>query len=952
MSSRYLGGIVSATAPTPSASSASGVWTLKEAEYYQKAGNWPAGTGADPYFDNTTLLLHGDGTNGAQNNTFLDSSVNNFTLTRNGNTTQGSFDPYAGPGNWSNFYASTQSGWQTAASTVSSVLGSTFNSTATFTVEAWIYPVARHSGGGAVLGYLFGSMNLAGSAVDWSFGPDSNGNLVTFWYQGGNQVCKATSSTIPLNTWTHVALSVSSGAIKMFVNGVLQTTTGPTTITLASQTLSYVSSGGYLYAGTTWQGFNGYISNMRVVGKRALYTTNFTPSTTPLVATTDTTLLVNNKATITDSSAGNYVLTRTGSLALSKFSPFTLYQTTPASYSGYFSGTGGFLSLSASTAFGVGAGDFTIEYWAFYNTFASSPIGFDTRSTSGDITPSDYVTTGGNLVFYYNSANLLTSTNAAVLGRWNHIAWVRSGTTLTSYINGVASGSVTSSANFGTSQPLRIAGNITAVNFLNGSISNFRFTKGQALYTTGFTPSTSPLTTTSQGATAANVSLLTCQSTTFIDNSPNAFAITTNGNATPKVANPFTDTVTGPTPYSSAAYAGSMYFDGTGDYLLNTTAAAVDFGASDFTWESWIYAPAWNTLTNAAIIFEAAASNGSFLVYKDGSAASPSNRLAFGAYNSTNYTIMAGASVPTAQWFHLAISRNAGTTKSYVNGALVASTLDSNVYSVAGITVGARSGGTIPFNGYLAGTRAVKGVGLYPNAFVPPAAPLTAITNTSVLLNASNAGIFDNTTINDIETVGGAQVSTSVVKYGTGSIAYNGTNSYLSLKGGMGTYNGAAIAGSGLFFAGNTFTIEAWINTTTKVSTANYYSIILGDVNGASGTTMYWNVGLNTSGQANISWYDGTSKACAGSTVIADGVWTHIAFVSTAGTIQIYVNGVAETLSGSTTVTTPAGSVGLLVSGVDRQRYWAGYMDDLRVTNGVARYSANFTPPAGPFPNY
>ena len=56
---------------------------------------------ADPYFYDVSLLLNGDGTNGAQNNTFLDSSTNNFTITRNGNTTQGSFSPYGSL--WSNY---------------------------------------------------------------------------------------------------------------------------------------------------------------------------------------------------------------------------------------------------------------------------------------------------------------------------------------------------------------------------------------------------------------------------------------------------------------------------------------------------------------------------------------------------------------------------------------------------------------------------------------------------------------------------------------------------------------------------------------------------------------------------------------------------------------------------------------------------------------------------------
>ena len=48
-------------------------------------------TSGDLYFKNTTLLLAGNGTNNAQNNTFLDSSSNNYTITRNGNPTQGAF---------------------------------------------------------------------------------------------------------------------------------------------------------------------------------------------------------------------------------------------------------------------------------------------------------------------------------------------------------------------------------------------------------------------------------------------------------------------------------------------------------------------------------------------------------------------------------------------------------------------------------------------------------------------------------------------------------------------------------------------------------------------------------------------------------------------------------------------------------------------------------------------
>ena len=86
----------------------------------------------DPFFNRTTLLLPGTGTNGAQNNTFLDGSTNNFTITRNGNTTQGTFSPFSQTG-WGN-YLSGSSQYLTWSPTSSTAFG-----TAAFTVETWIY---------------------------------------------------------------------------------------------------------------------------------------------------------------------------------------------------------------------------------------------------------------------------------------------------------------------------------------------------------------------------------------------------------------------------------------------------------------------------------------------------------------------------------------------------------------------------------------------------------------------------------------------------------------------------------------------------------------------------------------------------------------------------------------------------------------------------------------------
>jgi len=93
-------------------------------------GAGAAAAPTDAQFNYVTMLLHGDGTNGAQNNTFLDSSTNNFTITRNGNTTQGSFSPYGD--NWSNYFDGSTS-YLSVPSSSALAFG-----TGDFTVEFWV----------------------------------------------------------------------------------------------------------------------------------------------------------------------------------------------------------------------------------------------------------------------------------------------------------------------------------------------------------------------------------------------------------------------------------------------------------------------------------------------------------------------------------------------------------------------------------------------------------------------------------------------------------------------------------------------------------------------------------------------------------------------------------------------------------------------------------------------
>ena len=112
--------------------------------------------------------------------------------------------------------------------------------------------------------------------------------------------------------------------------------------------------------------------------------------------------------------------------------------------------------------------------------------------------------------------------------------------------------------------------------------------------------------------------------------------------------------------------------------------------------------------------------------------------------------------------------------------------------------------------------------------------------------------------------------------------------------------------------------------------------------------SVYWSVSISSSGVANLYWYDGAGKTATGSTTLALNTWYHLAFVVTAGVVKIYVNGVAETLTGTTTLTSPNATSGNIVIGVDRANYYQGYISDLRAVRGIALYTSNFFPPTSP----
>ena len=696
MSNQYPGGLITKTPVTPAGPSAtgaaSGVWTLEQAAYWQKQGLWPSPDVSDPYFYDVTLLLSGDGTNGGQNNTFLDSSTNNFTITRNGNTTQGSFSPYGSL--WSNYFNGS-SDYLNAPSNAAFAFG-----TGDFTIEGWYFVSSSKDQA------LFDNRTSASSSAGVGCRLITGTNTLRVILN--NTALFTTSQAVVLNQWNHIAIVRSSGTITAYLNGSAMTggsASGATNITDTYMWIGELIDGGFKY--------NGYISNFRVVKGTAVYTSNFTPSTTPLTAITNTSLLTCQSNRFIDNSANNFALTVTGTPSVQRFSPFnptSAYSTSVIGGSGYFDGTGvGYLTFAKSSAFAYGTGSFTIEFWFYSDSSGNDKMIMDFRDY-GSAGP-QLITTGGyggTLLgsLRYVGSSTITSSNIITDNEWHHCAIVRNGSSnVTLYVDGISKGTGTDTTNYTwTSGTNYIAKN----SYGSGGepkcyMSDLRIVKGTAVYTTAFTPPTAPLTA------ITNTSLLLNMTNGAIYDSAMMNDLETVGNA---------QISTSVKKYGT----GSMYFDGTGDYLKFIPGANCAFGTGDFTVEGWFYVT--NNLNDIYFFDTRNASQTSNCWGCGYGQGGTSGRLAF--YIGTGFVQTSGSVGSLNTWMHIAFVRANGTLTIYLNGSSVASgSLTDNASTVSTLGyIGIRYTETFPFAGYIDDLRITKGYARYTSNFTPPTAAL------------------------------------------------------------------------------------------------------------------------------------------------------------------------------------------------------------------------------------
>ena len=709
-----------------------------------------------------------------------------------------------------------------------------------------------------------------GIPITYSIASDTSGDIATVTQGSGN-----TANEFTITPSTNTALDGESFSLTFRASDGVNIATAASTFTLT---------------------FNLTISN-----------SNYT---TALITSVGGNNDVNND--IVDSSTSSHTITVNGDTTQTTFSPYR-----SGGYSTYFDGTGDYLGVPDDSGFDFD-GDFCIELWLYRTGDTSgtyqSIVGGNGNGVNGW---NIYITNSTNALGFFFSSFLLSG-GTVIDNQWNHIAVTRNGTSLQMFLNGSVVDSATNSTTFTDSTGgggIRIGYDFAGNGYYQGNIADLRVVKGSAVYTSAFTPPTERLTA------ITNTSLLTCHLPYIADGSTNDHTITLVGNTKTEPVAPYDYGA-----YSASYHGGSYYFDETGDWI--TVTASSDFQLSDnsnpVTVECWVWI---DPTESQAGIWELKGSSTDYV------------RIFLKNTDEVNFKVVSAGSIDVvtttsplthAMWHHVAWVRESdGTFDVYVDGksvlnGTVPAINDSSSWE---LNIGNKTVSTDQLLlGHIADFRWVNGTAVYTADFTPPTAPLTAITNTKLLLSGTNAGIIDKSqTLKSLTLIGDAKSSTTQSKYLTSSMYFDGTGDYI---------DSALDADSGCDFGTGDFTIEGWF----YISSLDTYYIA------DSRNTLpldAWAIFISSN---RLYMFDGSTSRQT-TNAPATEQWVHFAITRASNSYRMFLDGSLESGPTSVTKSINAGSRLRLGASGSGTSPLTGYLSDFRITKGLARYTANFTPP-------
>jgi hypothetical protein len=799
-----------------------------------------------------------------------------------------------------------------------------------YTIEFWFYGLSKTTNQ-----VLLRAQNATGSLEIFI----NTAGIITLGTQATSTYVTIPSVNWTLSTWTHIAfVRAGTGANQLtaYVNG--------TAVATGTDAFNYTINGIDIGAGTNYSGgyyLNGYMQDLRITKNVARYVVMSVP-VVPLTTVIGSSLLLKTNSaangqqnnTFLDSGTANggvgFTVTRNGAATQGSFTPYW----PNGQWSNYFDGSS---SLNLATNAIPASGAFTFETFV-YVTGTASYQAITTQYPNGTAAGRFQIfrdNTTNKFAVSLGASDILTSDATYVSNTWVYLVVQRDASNVWSlYVNGMRnSATVTNATAIDTAVTYIGNRNVGGLPH-TGYISNLRIVSS-ALYS----GSTISVPTKPFSVNTTNQVLLTCYSNRFIDanTATTAKAITVNSTPQIQAFQPFSPAA----EYTPALYGGSGYFPPSSSSYLSSTITALS--NTFVVMECWVYN---NSLDNSQGNHYLQMGAASYVLSHGG------NGLArFLSRNDSSGDIFdinsASGVLKLNQWQYIVGIRNATTASLYVDGTRV-STLSVSTSSTSATTFYASSNaGTGRYlDGYMANARIISGS--LPSGYNPtsttiavPTTPLTAVANTCVLLNFTNAAIYDAAAQNNVTTVGDSQASTTQSKWLPSSMFFDGTGDYLTMP---------IPSGASTTITSGNFTIDFWLNPSTVAPASQ---AIVGTRESDGSTSINWGIFLQ-SNQISFQAYS-TSNTLIGTithqTALLAGTWYYCALTRNGSIFTLYVNSVASTSTATSSATIQqAGGTTLYVgkfAAASTIGALNGYIQDLRITRGT--YAINFTAPAAPF---
>ena len=598
-------------------------------------------------------------------------------------------------------------------------------------------------------------------------------------------------------------------------------------------------------------------------------------------------------------------------------------------------------------------GDYTIDFWmaASVVTGAHYVIG---KYPGAGYAPWMIQQSVSSLFFYASSAstswdiaNGINIANGFPVSTWFHVAVTKQGSTYRSFINGTQSATWTSSLTPVSGGPVQLGGNTgDLTSCFYGFLDEFRLSNGIARWTAPFTPPNQPYHARLDlgGNDDATKLLLHFDGNHIYD-------AAASQNASKRVFYNAGATLIG-TPTSTSLSAAVLQVTGGATRIMTIDYPDLMWGRANFTLDFMYYRTA-NVGGHIITRRNSGSSYAPFIIYDNQNG----NIGFYASTDNANWNIASNVTIATGialnTWYHMAMVRNGSDLAFYVNGVR---TYTQNIGATVFMYTPAdwwNVGGTgdSGYNQALFEEIRFSDVARWTGNFAPPVVggapygpPAVFSYDPYEVLVLHCDGTNGAKTLpdssylnkrNDATFVGTSVISTAQFKFGNASL-YNNGGGYVTFP-----------ASRDFEFYGGDFTIDWWEYRTgsgcpiARDLATTYCPFLL----------EWTNVGEIYMTSNGTSW--DIANGAAGLPAPGFGphvlnAWTHLAVTRNGSTFRAFRDGVQKSTWTSTLNIIGNGNP-LCIGAAQNGQNFNGYMDEIRISKGIARWTANFTPPAAPY---